>query len=338
MIQFEDASIRKMILHRVESENLVLNNNQFYYASEAEELALKNILLKTFATQSVTYEFGHDVDLEYNVAFKTAKQVFAVDDFIEMSHDLATHLQSVSKHPNINDGDVLIATFDQVMLDGRYYNAIGIFKFEDKSLFLETQNEDNQIKTKFTKVIGAKKPEKACLILDTEAPFTVLDFEGRKDTEYWHYEFLNLAAKQDHVNDTNSFMTMTRRYIVSQMPHEYEVEKADQIDLMNRSVEYFKTHDTFNKAEFEEEVIQDKTVIESFDAFANSFHEEHGSEVTDEFQISKQAVKKQSRVYKSVLKLDKNFHVYIHGDRNKIEKGTEVDGRKYYKIYYDEEL
>jgi hypothetical protein len=49
------------------------------------------------------------------------------------------------------------------------------------------------------------------------------------------------------------------------------------------------------------------------------------------------AVKKQQRIYKSVLKLDKNFHIYIHGNTDLIEKGVDMDGRKYYKIYYQEE-
>jgi hypothetical protein len=49
-------------------------------------------------------------------------------------------------------------------------------------------------------------------------------------------------------------------------------------------------------------------------------------------------VKSQARVFKSVLKLDKDFHIYIHGDRNKIERGVDPDtGRKYYKIWYDQE-
>ena len=55
----------------------------------------------------------------------------------------------------------------------------------------------------------------------------------------------------------------------------------------------------------------------------------------DNFSISTSAVKYQSRVFKSVLKLDNNFHIYIHGDKELIEKGTDNDGRKYYKIYYD---
>jgi hypothetical protein len=38
-----------------------------------------------------------------------------------------------------------------------------------------------------------------------------------------------------------------------------------------------------------------------------------------------------------VLKLDKNFHIYIHGGRDMIERGVDESGRKYYKIYYNEE-
>ena len=55
----------------------------------------------------------------------------------------------------------------------------------------------------------------------------------------------------------------------------------------------------------------------------------------DNFEISAQAVKQQARAFKSVLKLDKNFHIYIHGNREMIEQGIDENGRKYYKIYYE---
>jgi hypothetical protein len=60
--------------------------------------------------------------------------------------------------------------------------------------------------------------------------------------------------------------------------------------------------------------------------------------IADSFDISGAAVKKQARVYKSVLKLDKNFHIYIHGNKDLIEKGFD-DGRdmNYYKVYFREE-
>ncbi len=60
-------------------------------------------------------------------------------------------------------------------------------------------------------------------------------------------------------------------------------------------------------------------------------------EFQDNFKIAVQSLKKQARIFNSVLKLDKNFHVYIHGDRELIERGQDSDGRKYYKIYYENE-
>ena len=58
----------------------------------------------------------------------------------------------------------------------------------------------------------------------------------------------------------------------------------------------------------------------------------------DNFEISVHAVKQQAKVFKSVLKLDKNFHIYIHGNRQLIEKGfDEATGRNYYKLYFDNE-
>lgn len=45
---------------------------------------------------------------------------------------------------------------------------------------------------------------------------------------------------------------------------------------------------------------------------------------------------KQNETIKSVIRLDNNFHIYVHGDRKKIEKGEDKKG-KYYKVYYTEE-
>ncbi len=78
-------------------------------------------------------------------------------------------------------------------------------------------------------------------------------------------------------------------------------------------------------------------MIDSFRNFDTNYRSENEIELTDNFDISQQAVKKQARVFKSVLKLDKNFHIYIHGNRELIEQGVDEKGRKYYKIYYENE-
>ena len=118
----------------------------------------------------------------------------------------------------------------------------------------------------------------------------------------------------------------------------FEVNKTDQIDLLNRSAEYFKTKEQFSLQEFTEEVIHHPEVVETFVAFKKNYESSRQFELGDDFEINLSAVKKQAKVFKSVLKLDKNFHIYIHGRRDLIEKGyDELSGKQYYKLYFEEE-
>jgi hypothetical protein len=85
-------------------------------------------------------------------------------------------------------------------------------------------------------------------------------------------------------------------------------------------------------------MIHHPDVVDTFMAFKKNFESSRNFEIEDEFDIHLSAVKKQQKVFKTVLKLDKNFHIYIHGRRDLIEKGIdEMTGKKYYKIYFDEE-
>src|SRR5690606_30471110 len=98
------------------------------------------------------------------------------------------------------------------------------------------------------------------------------------------------------------------------------------------------TKEQFNLQEFTEEVIHHPEVADTFMTFKKNFESARNVEIEDAFDIHLSAVKKQQKVFKSVLKLDKNFHIYIHGRRDLIEKGVdEPTGRKYYKIYFEEE-
>jgi hypothetical protein len=130
---------------------------------------------------------------------------------------------------------------------------------------------------------------------------------------------------------------MTKSFVTSQFPSEFESTKADQIDLLNRSVEYFRKNENFDKQSFEQEVFQDSEVIKSFQTFDSKYRTENDIQIADDFLISPQVVKKQAKNFKSVLKLDRNFHIYIHGDNELIKQGVESDGRKFYKIYFETE-
>jgi hypothetical protein len=120
------------------------------------------------------------------------------------------------------------------------------------------------------------------------------------------------------------------------LPQQFDVSKPEQSTLLNKSLQFFKEKDRFNLNEFVNEVMEQPEVIESFNQYKSAYQQEYDIDIVDDFSISDSAVKKQARVFKSVIKLDKNFHIYVHGDRNLIERGTDENGT-FYKIYYKEE-
>ncbi|MES2477704.1 MAG: nucleoid-associated protein [Bacteroidota bacterium] len=340
MIQTDDSFLSQLILHNIRSvENRsVFSEQTIDFEEEIDSTLLKKIFLKPFSNQTTTFEFQHKINLDYNVLFGLAKAIYEEADFTELSIKIAEHLIENSKHPNIKDGDLFIAKFEDIQLNNKHYQGLGIYKFEEKESFIETNVRAKEISIELRKGIGNKKPDKACLIIFTDEPYTLLIIDNNSnETEYWQEDFINHRAKNDFVNNTTNFLTLTKEFITGQIPQEYEVSKADQIDLLNRSVDYFKSNETFDKNDFEQTVFQDKGIIKSFRNFDQNFQEEHELDLSDSFEISSQAVKKQARAFKSVLKLDKNFHIYIHGDRELIEQGTDKDGRKFYKIYYEAE-
>jgi hypothetical protein len=340
MIQIETTVITQAIAHNlnVDNETLVLNNQCFSCETEEEQNTLKKIFLKPFTTNAVTLEFKHPVSLEFNVLYNLVHNIFhEKQDFLEASQQITIHLKETSKHPNIKSGDIFILQVQDVLFNNNYYPAIAIIKIENKDTFIETQaNKDVQIQ--FKKGIGSKKLDKALLVLFTKEPFTVFTIDNTSgDADYWKNEFAKIDFKEDHVNSTHNFLTLTKDFVTKQYPTSFEVTKADQIDLLNRSVEYFKTHEVFDKQEFTQEVLHHKELINAFEQYNTRFEHEHNIVLENEFEISNLAVKKQQRVFKSVLKLDKNFHVYIHGNRENIEQGIDPDGRKFYKLYFENE-
>ena len=131
---------------------------------------------------------------------------------------------------------------------------------------------------------------------------------------------------------------MCRLFITNDYSDKFETSRTDQIDLLNKSVEYFQVNESFDRKQFEKQVLKDGGLIKSFRNFGESYAESNDIDIPDSFDISESAVKRQQRVFKSVLKLDKNFHVYIHGDSSLIEKGYDSHlNKSYYKIYFDEE-
>lgn len=345
MFDFTKAQLQKIVLHRVGNQSLeealVLSENVLEIEDETLTASLLNYFLHAFSGNEM-YAFHHETDLDLNEVYVYAKNIFAKKKFVTQSVSIAKHLYQCSTHPKIKGGELYVTLLSGVLVEGKPVSVIGIFKSETKDTFLKVDLVDNAFQVEQNEGTSIDRLDKGCLVISSgeDENFQVCIIDNlNKSTEaqYWKDHFLNVRPVSNDFHQTNQFMNIAKEFVTKQLAEEFVVKKTDQIDLLNRSVEYFKKHETFDKDGFEKEVFKNKEIIESFRSFDESYRQDHDIELEDNFEISSQAVKKQSRVFKSVLKLDKNFHIYIHGDRNLIEQGVERDGRKYYKIYFEKE-
>ncbi len=340
MVIGKEALVEEFALHRLGGENKdnVFSDFTVTLKGDEEQEFLRKLFLKPFANMAFTSEFTHAVSLEYNVLHRLCAEIHAGKDLLKCSEAITRHLIDVSKHHNINGGDLYVARFSGVQVGSAVHDAVGVYKFDEKEVFMESKTASGGIELSMKRGIGTIKPNKAVLVLFTEDAPTLFVIDNNASTEFWQKDFIDHKPKNDHVNSTSSVLDLTKSFITEQLPQDYVMAKADQIDLLNRSVQYFKSHSEYDRAEFAQEVFQDEKAISSFNQFSDRFQQEHDVEIQDNFEISAHAVKRQARIFKSVIKLDKNFHIYVHGDRERIEQGVDENGRKFYKIYYDQEF
>jgi hypothetical protein len=167
--------------------------------------------------------------------------------------------------------------------------------------------------------------------------FTIVAEHRSNDAIYWTDYFLQLKPRSDDYHKTKNVLSFCKKFITKELPEEMEITKSEQANYLNKSIQFFKERDSFDLEDFSREVIEKPELIEKFNTSTTKYSSNIDLNIRDPFTISDKAVKKQTRVFKSVLKLDKNFHIYIHGNSELIKQGIDDDGRKYYKIFYDYE-
>jgi hypothetical protein len=131
---------------------------------------------------------------------------------------------------------------------------------------------------------------------------------------YWIDDFLYVQNRKDEYFHTKNALSLCKTFVAEQMPVKYEISKAEQSDLLNKSMKFFKENESFDVNLFADEVIGHPEIIEDFISFKGDFEKENAVQIEDKFEINNSAVKKQAKDFKSIIKLDKNFHIYVHGN------------------------
>lgn len=339
------SEISKIAIHNVGNK---LNDDGISFSKKntSFDSSLKDILISYFVSpfkSNEYYNLYHNSDINLNEVFVYASKIFdKPNSLYDQSVNLAKHLYDCSTHPKIKGGEFYTVYFKDCVFEGETVDAIGLFKSESKDTFLKVKPTEEIYEIESDKGININKLDKGCLIFNTDREkgfvVAVVDNASRGDDAiYWVDSFLQLMQRQDDYHNTQNILSLCKKFITKELPQEFEVSKADQANFLNKSIQFFKDKDSFDMDEFANEVIEQPELIERFHKYKSDYQEQSDVNIADSFTISDTAVKKQARVFKSVLKLDKNFHIYIHGNRELIEQGVEKDGRKFYKIYYQNE-
>ena len=335
--------ISKLIIHFVGNKNngdgVRFSDNLSNFENTEEDIL--HLINNSFKLDEL-FQFYFIPNLELNPLYQFITTIFQNHELLtEQSKNCARLLYDSSNHPKIKGGEFYTVYFKDCIIDGETVDAVGLFKSENKDTFLKVYPAGDSFEIESEKGININKLDKGCLIFNTEKEngyvVAVVDNTNKGvEAQYWIDDFLHIRQRKDEYYNTQNILSFTKHFIKDELPQQFEISKAEQIDLLNKSVKFFKENDNFNIEEFTHEVIEYTDVIEKFNQYKSAYAKEHELEFADNFAISESAVKKQSRALKSVIKLDKNFHIYIHGDRNLIEQGEDRKG-KFYKVYYQEE-
>lgn len=346
MIAIENSSLGNLCIHRVGNKS---RQEGVLVAAGGVQVSpeIASLLVSYFVTPFRSEEYFslyHETDIGLNEVYAYASRIFDdPENLYEQSVNLAKHLYENSNHPNIKAGEFYVAYFKECILDGQTVDAVGLFKSENKDTFLKVFPSGDGFGVESQQGVNINRLDKGCLIFDTEKgkgyTVAVVDNTNRTEARYWFDEFLHVRQRRDEYFSTQNALSLCKEYVEKQLPGEFEVSKADQAGLLNRSARYFKENERFDMQAFSAEVLEQPEVIESFNQFRQSYEQERDEPLADGFAISEAAVKKQSKAFRSVIKLDRNFHIYIHGDNRNLRKGfDEETGMNYYQLFFKEEL
>lgn len=348
MTGIENVTIRQAIVHKVgnptRGEEIKLSQNPL----TLNDPEVRKLLVKYFLgaiNENELFQFTHLSELQLNEVYNYVSAIFKKEeDFVRQSFYIAQFLFSKSTHVKVKEGELCIVHLKNVPFENEVLDAVGIYKSENKETFLKIFEHGESLEMVQEDGINVSKPDKACLVFKTASQegykLCVIDHTNKQqDAQYWVNDFLQVQPVADSYHNTDKYLSLCKQFVTNEYAEKFEVTKTEQIEMLNRSIDYFKTRDHFDMEEFTGEVIHHPEVVDSFMEYKKNFETARNFEIEDNFDIHLSAVKKQQKSFKSVLKLDKNFHIYIHGRRDLIERGVdELTGKKYYKIYFEEEL
>jgi len=336
-IQLEDISVHR-VGNKGLGEELSLSHKPLLLDDPVNDL-LQQYFLHPFKDRGL-FKFHHEEGLENNTVFQLVRDIFSDPESVHLrSVELAKKLYELADHPRIKSGELYVTYFEQCQYQDEIGPAVGLFKSENKETYLKVFPQEDGFDITAEEGLNLYKLDKGCLVFNTDedSGYKVAMVDNTNHgpaARYWQTDFLGLVPTTDEYQQTRQYIDLSRSF-VSDVP----AGRVEQIGLMEETLDYFSNNDSFDQVEFCEKVLQKPELIDAFENYRDQYQDQHELELPEQFQISAPAYQQSRRYIRPVIKLDKNFHIYVHGNRqNIIRDYDEQRGMNYYKLFFQEEF
>jgi hypothetical protein len=130
--------------------------------------------------------------------------------------------------------------------------------------------------------------DKGCLIFDIEREngfvASLIDKVSKQEALFWKSDFLGLTERQDNNFFTKNYLNVCKEFVNNVFTAENEVPRTEQIDMLNRSINYFKDNSMFNEEKFEDEVLA-PNVVQAFNEYKDLSGQENDVHFNEEFRF-----------------------------------------------------
>ncbi len=334
MLEVSESKLAQYVVHYV-SDTLVLGEEVFSHPEVMLEAAFTQLAFNKLDFEQ-QYEFFHESNIGLNEVYTYVKAIFDEEgSFLEQSKHIATHLHSASGHPNIKSGELFIGLFDNCFMSTEAKKVIAIVKIEEKEMFLDVKNEQNKVTVNGIDGINVKKINNMAVIVDMgadEAPVVFMKTKKKEDVVYWQERFLKVKVADEHYHKTNLALTECKKYILK----EESFSNPEKLGLLNKTLDYFRSEEEFQVNDYIETVFEAADSTQK-DIIVNSVK-------PYETVISESAIAKAEKSYKRKIKLDSAIEIQVNvRDIEQMDELIEIGfdeetNRKFYKIYFNEEV
>lgn len=249
------------------------------------------------------------------------------------AHALFSGLWAENSGTGDDDAVWFTAAWDSFVLDEYEGRALGFYFARERGTFFSLNGAEPML----IRGLPMKKPEFAALLLpDGMDGYQLYVLEP--SASVWTKSVFPFFRQTDDAFHAKEFFKMVKSFSEDVMVKEQHQPREKQVSFLADSLSYASENRAVDFENFKQEVLQEPAVIDAFEQYQEKYSEERQWNPPDQFAVTEQSQNQAKKFIKSIIKLDKNFHIYVHGNKERIEKGFD-ENRKlhYYQLWFDAE-